>query len=108
MSTGQDELAAIHAAPPLVFSDPRFAELYRWSRPGCGAREFEQRFLEQLRDLLGAQGAAVWFDPGGEALYLLRRRKQARRRIHPHLHPHRARRRQRLATPSSVKQGEYA
>ena len=75
MSTGQDEVAAEPAAIPQVFSDPRIAELYRWSRPGSAAREFEQRFLERLRDLLGAEGAALWFDPGGEALYLRHKRK---------------------------------
>jgi hypothetical protein len=75
VSTGHDEAAAEPSAMPQVFADPRIAELYRWSRGGVAAREFEQRFLEQLRALLGADGAAVWFDPGGEALYLRHKRK---------------------------------
>lgn len=75
MSTGHDEAAAEPSAMPQVFADPRIAELYRWSRGGVRARDFELRFLERLRDLLRAEGAAVWFDPGGEALFLRHKRK---------------------------------
>lgn len=60
---------------PQVFADPRIAELYRWSRGGVAAREFALQFLERVRAMLGAEGAAVWFDPGGDALYLRHKRK---------------------------------
>lgn len=75
VSTGQNEAAAGLSAAPHVFADPRMGELFRWSRGGVSARDFEQRFLERLLTIFRGEGAAVWFDPGGEALYLRHKRK---------------------------------
>jgi len=73
VSIRRDQAHADSAAGPL-FLDPRVAELHRWSRANVTAREFESRFLEPLRVQLQTDALAVWFDPGGENLFLRHQR----------------------------------
>jgi len=66
VSTSHDQARAA----TTLFRNPRLADLHRWSRATVSAQEFERCFLEPLRTLLQADCIAVWFDPGGETLYL--------------------------------------
>jgi multidrug efflux pump subunit AcrA (membrane-fusion protein) len=49
--------------------------MYLSSRGNVGGDEFELRFLEDVRAHLGAEGVAVWFDPGGQSLFLRHQRR---------------------------------
>src|SRR5687767_10454503 len=45
-------------------------ELYLASRASVTRTRFESSFLRRLLDVSGADGVALWHDPGGDALYL--------------------------------------
>lgn len=45
-------------------------QLYLASRAGVSRTDFGAAFLGRLREACSAAGAAIWHDPGGDALYL--------------------------------------
>jgi len=62
------------AAPQVSLGHPVFDALHRASRPDVSDLVFEREFLARLAGLLHAQGVAIWFDPGGETLYIRHKR----------------------------------
>lgn len=57
-------------APPVTLGHPVLDALHRASRPDVVDLVFEREFLGRLTGILHAQGIAIWFDPGGETLYI--------------------------------------
>lgn len=58
----------------LGFDQPQLAHLHRASRPDIPEGLFERDFVARLSHILDGAGIAIWFDPGGETLYLRHRR----------------------------------
>lgn len=69
------ETASVPQRGRILFPDAVVNRLYLSSRGSVGGDEFELRFLEDVRVQLGAEGVAVWFDPGGQALFLRHKRQ---------------------------------
>lgn len=61
----QPETAAATGFGPAALTG-----LHRASRPDVSEPAFERDFLARLTHLVHGSGIAVWFDPGGETLYL--------------------------------------
>ncbi len=60
----------VESAPQVTLGHPVLDALHRASRPDVSDAVFEREFLSRLAGVLHATGVAVWFDPGGETLYL--------------------------------------
>lgn len=60
----------VEAPSQPTLGHPVLDALHRASRPDVSEAAFEREFLSRLAGVLHASGAAVWFDPGGETLYL--------------------------------------
>lgn len=56
--------------PPASLGHPVLDALHRASRPDVADAVFERDFLARLTSLLHAQSIVIWFDPGGETLYV--------------------------------------
>ncbi|MCA9053851.1 MAG: hypothetical protein KDA75_08440, partial [Planctomycetaceae bacterium] len=60
----------VESAPHVTLGHPVLDALHRASRPDVTEPAFEREFLARLASVLHASGVAIWFDPGGETLYL--------------------------------------
>ena len=60
----------VETAANAQLGNPVLDALHRASRPDVAELVFEREFLSRLAGVLHAQGVAIWFDPGGETLYL--------------------------------------
>lgn len=60
----------VDTASQVTLGHPVLDALHRASRPDVADAVFEREFLSRLVGVLHASGVAVWFDPGGETLYL--------------------------------------
>ena len=64
----------VETPPQVSLGHPVLDALHRASRPDVAEPVFEREFLARLVGVLHASGIAVWFDPGGETLYLRSKR----------------------------------